>query len=485
MFPQNSVESQVSDDSRLKLIFTTLMDQAWQDLVDEGSIEEDRRDAFNIPLYLRNTEEVTAAIESCGGFKIEKMELLKIADPMNARQQEFIKDPDSYGRAMANLVQVAQIKPKVEAYLGPNLTRTFYERYAIGAANNKEFLTKNSFYSMIAVSAIRISNKRLLVSLGSKPPLDAPQGTFMTSLTESYDKWFWVDFVIPLRIQYGNVGFQSHCLNSTIVSFSNSVKYIQRVVARHRGTGSSAASTSIPLWLIVKSITSPPPHRLIIPIPSERCWYSTDTCFGLNQNHLWSLNLPIVINLSHHSSSKASCLSTIRRRPSVKRVHLAQSHDVVLKLPLFVHPSQVNRVFISSDFVTGAIRFQGPSYLFVNVKSRIFILFGSVEIHIVSSWSLDVGARAVHARSTSFQTLPFGLINVGSDYFMLMVVTYSGIHLMLPTVLQWTSKTLSFSFVITCFMFCFMMFIKPSRIPSSSYLVTDEHSSGCNSLNSF
>uniref|UniRef100_A0A0D3C757 Uncharacterized protein n=1 Tax=Brassica oleracea var. oleracea TaxID=109376 RepID=A0A0D3C757_BRAOL len=326
---------------------------------------------------------------------------------------------------------------------------------------------------------------RLLVSLGSKPPLDAPQGTFMTSLTESYDKWFWVDFVIPLRIQYGNVGFQSHCLNSTIVSFSNSVKYIQRVVARHRGTGSSAASTSIPLWLIVKSITSPPPHRLIISIPSERCWYSTDTCFGLNQNHLWSLNLPIVINLSHHSSSKASCLSTFRRRPSVQRVHLAQSRDVVPKLPLFVHPSQVSRVFISSDFVTGAIRFQGPSYLFVNVKSRIFILFGSVEIHIVSSWSLDVGARAVHARSTSFQTLPFGLINVGSDYFMLMVVTYSGIHLMFPTVLQWTSKTLSFSFVITCFMFCFMMFIKPSRSPPIPILLPMSIAPDCNSLNSF
>ena len=31
----SGLESQVSDDSRLKLIFTTLMDQAWQDLVDE------------------------------------------------------------------------------------------------------------------------------------------------------------------------------------------------------------------------------------------------------------------------------------------------------------------------------------------------------------------------------------------------------------------------------------------------------------------
>ena len=104
-------------------------------------------------------------------------------------------------------------------------------------------------------------------------------------------------------------------------------------------------------------------------------------------------------------------------------------------------------------------------HLFVSAKSRTFILSGSVEIYLVSSWNLDVGARAVHARSRSFQTLPFGIINVGFDHFMLVIVTYSEIHLMLPTVLQWMSKTLLFSLFITCFMFCFMMFIKPSRIP--------------------
>ncbi|KAF3498665.1 hypothetical protein DY000_02054361 [Brassica cretica] len=152
----SDLESQVSDESRLKLIFTTFMDQAWQDLVDEGSIKEERRDGFNIPVYLRITEEVAAAIESCGGFKIEKMELLKIDDPMNARQQEFMKDPDSYGRAMANLVQAGLIKPMVENYLGPDLTSKLFKRYAIRAANNKEFLTKNYFYHMIAVSAIRV-----------------------------------------------------------------------------------------------------------------------------------------------------------------------------------------------------------------------------------------------------------------------------------------------------------------------------------------
>ncbi|KAG2330828.1 hypothetical protein Bca52824_002008 [Brassica carinata] len=143
------------DDSRLKLIFTTLMDQAWQDLVDEGLIEEEKRDGFNIPVYLRKTGEVAAAIESCGGFKIEKMEILKIADPMNARQQEFMKDPDSYGRAMANLVQ-AGLKPMIKAYLGPDLTSKLFKRYAVRATNNKDFLKKDSFYPMIAVTAIRV-----------------------------------------------------------------------------------------------------------------------------------------------------------------------------------------------------------------------------------------------------------------------------------------------------------------------------------------
>ncbi|KFK34730.1 hypothetical protein AALP_AA5G185300 [Arabis alpina] len=128
--------SQVTDhDSRHKLLFTTLMDQAWQDLVDEGLIEEEKRDGFNIPIYLRSTEEIAAAIDRCGGFKIEKMEVLKIADPMNAKQQELMKDPESYGQAMANLAQ-GGLKPMVEAYLGPDLTRKLFKWYATRAADD-------------------------------------------------------------------------------------------------------------------------------------------------------------------------------------------------------------------------------------------------------------------------------------------------------------------------------------------------------------
>ncbi|KAH0870786.1 hypothetical protein HID58_077808, partial [Brassica napus] len=60
---------------------------------------------------------------------------------------------------------------------------------------------------------------------------------------------------------------------------------------------------------------------------------------------------------------------------SVYRVHLAQNRDVMLNLRiLFVQPSQVSRVCSNSNFVTCAIRFQGPPSLFISDKSRTGIL---------------------------------------------------------------------------------------------------------------
>ncbi|KAL0812626.1 hypothetical protein Bca101_069069 [Brassica carinata] len=224
-------------------------------------------------------------------------------------------------------------------------------------------------------------------------------------------------------------------------------------------------SVRSPSCLIVKSIASHQPRRLATPIPSESRWYTTDTCFGLNQNHLRSLNVLVIIYLSHQSSSEASCLSMVRRRASVQRVHLAQSRDVELKSPLLVHSSQVSRVSFSSEFVTGAIRVQGPAYLFVSSKSRTLLLFVSDEIHVVSSGNIEVGVRAVHSRSTSFQTWQFGLINVACDYFMLVVVAYSGKHPLLPTVLHLSSKTLLLALLSLGLVFVFMLFFRPSRTP--------------------
>ncbi|CAF2080789.1 unnamed protein product [Brassica napus] len=243
-------------------------------------------------------------------------------------------------------------------------------------------------------------------------------------------------------------------------------------------------SVRSPSCLIVKSIASHRPRPLVTPIPSASRWYSTDTCFGLNQNYLRSLNVLIIIYLSHQSSSEASCLSMVRRA-SVQRVHLAQSRDVELKLPLFVHSSQVSRVSFSSEFVTGAFRVQDPAYLFVSSKSRTLLLSVSDEIHVVSSGNIEVGVRAVHARSTSFQTWQFGLINVACDYFMLVVVAYSGTHPLLPTVLHLSSKTLLLALLSLGLVFVFYDVLQTVEDPSGYYLVTVKQSSGCNRLNLF
>ncbi|XP_010450918.1 PREDICTED: gibberellic acid methyltransferase 2 [Camelina sativa] len=148
--------SQFGDqDTRTKHPFTTTMEQAWQDLIDEGLIDEETRDGFNIPAYMRSPEEVAAGIDRCGGFKIEKMEFMKIIEHSDEKQEEWKKDPVSYGRARTNLVQAA-IRPMVDAYLGPDLSHELFKRYENRVSTNREFLHITCFYGVVVLSAIRI-----------------------------------------------------------------------------------------------------------------------------------------------------------------------------------------------------------------------------------------------------------------------------------------------------------------------------------------
>ncbi|KAH0939057.1 hypothetical protein HID58_006518 [Brassica napus] len=74
---------------------------------------------------------------------------------------------------------------------------------------------------------------------------------------------------------------------------------------------------------------------------------------------------------------------------------------------------------------------------------------------------------AVLSHSASFQTLPFGLINADSDCFILVVVTYSGMHLMIFNSSPAVEQVSLVNFVISCYavLSCIMVFIKPSKIP--------------------
>ncbi|XP_077234492.1 gibberellic acid methyltransferase 2-like [Tasmannia lanceolata] len=148
-------ENQLGDPvSRAKHPFTNSMDQAWEDLLNEGLIDEEKRDTFNIPAYMRSIDEVKAAFDQCNGFKIQILEHHKIAEHSKEKQEEWIRDPVSYGQFKANLVR-ATMKSIFEAHLGPDLSEELFKRFERRAAGDINMLDKTSFYGVIVVCAIR------------------------------------------------------------------------------------------------------------------------------------------------------------------------------------------------------------------------------------------------------------------------------------------------------------------------------------------
>lgn len=181
-------ENQLGDpDSRAKHPFTTSLDQAWQDLINEvhyitlqyisflgffiygegkeriicfvgdvmqGLIDEETRDGFNIPAYMRSTAEVERAIKRCGGFEIERMEYSRIVEHSLEKQKQWMRDPISYGRAKANLVR-ATLGPIAEAHLGPYLSHQLFIRFQNRVSSDIALLHKTCYYGVIVVCAIR------------------------------------------------------------------------------------------------------------------------------------------------------------------------------------------------------------------------------------------------------------------------------------------------------------------------------------------
>ncbi|XP_010433502.1 PREDICTED: gibberellic acid methyltransferase 1-like isoform X2 [Camelina sativa] len=142
-------------DSSLKHPFTSYMDRALQLLVDQDVLDVKKRDGFNIRVYLRSTEEVKAAIDRCGGFQIEKMVNLKIADNMNATPMTWIADPSLYGKKRAELAEDAAGQFITDRF-GADMKNKLFERYAEVAEADTTLLDKPCFFHMIAVSVTRI-----------------------------------------------------------------------------------------------------------------------------------------------------------------------------------------------------------------------------------------------------------------------------------------------------------------------------------------
>lgn len=103
---------------------------------------------------MRSTEEVRRAFDSCDAFEIGRLEFHRIVEHSEEKQEEWIRDPGSYGRAKANLVR-ATLKPIVEAHIGPLLSKELFKRYEKRVSQDMTMLRKTCFYGLLIVFAIK------------------------------------------------------------------------------------------------------------------------------------------------------------------------------------------------------------------------------------------------------------------------------------------------------------------------------------------
>ncbi|KAH9326943.1 hypothetical protein KI387_007121, partial [Taxus chinensis] len=109
-------------------------EDAWDDLVRQGIISLDSRDSFNLPWYFPNAIEVRAAIEECGGFEIERVEVCEEVPTMSEDEfEEWVKDPNMFGKMKAKLVK-SFVGSLVEAHIGIERADMLFQSFEKRAA---------------------------------------------------------------------------------------------------------------------------------------------------------------------------------------------------------------------------------------------------------------------------------------------------------------------------------------------------------------
>lgn len=109
-------------------------ENAWDKLVTQGIIGRDLRDSFNLPWYFPNADEMRQAVEKCGDFEIENLQVCEWVPSMSEEDfEEYIKDPKMFGCMKSNLVK-SFVGSLVEAHIGKECTEIFFQVFSEKAA---------------------------------------------------------------------------------------------------------------------------------------------------------------------------------------------------------------------------------------------------------------------------------------------------------------------------------------------------------------
>ncbi|EEE61863.1 hypothetical protein OsJ_16539 [Oryza sativa Japonica Group] len=90
-----------TDQGYIYEVYGVMFDDSWRDLIEEGMVDGEKMDSFNVPLYAPTVEEFKEVVDADGSFKINELEIVMASPPV-------VDDPADRGmagRMVANYVR--------------------------------------------------------------------------------------------------------------------------------------------------------------------------------------------------------------------------------------------------------------------------------------------------------------------------------------------------------------------------------------------
>ncbi|KAF3648235.1 Indole-3-acetate O-methyltransferase 1 [Capsicum baccatum] len=136
-----------TDQGGAGLLFGTHFQDAWDDLVQEGLITNDKRDNFNIPVYAPSIQDFKEVVEANGSFKINNLQVFRGGSPLVVSHPD---DAAEIGRALANSCRSVS-GVLVDAHIGEQLSDELFTRVEDRATRHaKELLQNLQFFHIVA-----------------------------------------------------------------------------------------------------------------------------------------------------------------------------------------------------------------------------------------------------------------------------------------------------------------------------------------------
>lgn len=129
------------------ILFGTHFENAWNDLVDEGLIEAESRDTFNVPVFAPTVGEFRGVVEKENSFEIKKVDIFRGGSPLVVQCAE---DRQELGRAFTNSCRCV-CGVLVDDHIGKDLSEKLFNRMEKRAIEHAEALLEDlEFFHVVA-----------------------------------------------------------------------------------------------------------------------------------------------------------------------------------------------------------------------------------------------------------------------------------------------------------------------------------------------